>query len=181
MAISTFDRAIPGQSLTDEPGGVPWEQPPQYDKPEDALGYHLEELSNDEVMDNILGMIDAGVPISVMVNSMLTSAVMNGIHSVDVKLLIAPLMFSHLKALAQAAEIDYKETMADYEDKDEIARIKTRRRLAAKLEMKAKLGKKSMDRGDVIQQEVAESLTEEEQMEPQEEAPMGGLMSKEQE
>ena len=25
-----FDRPIPGQSLTDEPGNYPWEHPPQY-------------------------------------------------------------------------------------------------------------------------------------------------------
>ena len=180
MKHSPFDRAIPGQSLTDEPGSVPWEQPAKFSKPEDALDYHISQLNQDEVLDNILGMIDAGIPIDIQVETMLTSGVMNGIHSTDVKFVIAPLMFSHLKSLAMAAEIDYKETMADYEDKEEIARIKRMQRLAAKVEVQTKLGKKKMDKGDMIQQEVSEYLTEHSEQAPQEETPTGGLMSKEQ-
>jgi len=181
MDISVFDTAIPGQSLTDEPGGVPWEQPPMVTTPEDAIEYHMNELNSPDVMDNLLGMIDAGIPISVMVSTMLSSAVMNGIHSADVKMLINPLMFSHVKALATAAGIDFKETMADYEDKDEMARIKRQRNLAAKIEVKKKLSGKTMDRGDQIQQSVSEAMSEDTDVEMQnEEMPTGGLMSKEQ-
>lgn len=180
MKHSPFDRPIPGQSLTDEPGSVPWEQPPKFSEPQEALSYHIEKLSDDAVMDNVLGMVDAGVPIDIMVGTMLTSAVMDGIHSVDVKLLIGPLLFSHVKALAMAAQIEFKESMADYDDKDEIARIKRARRLASKIEMKrSMMSAKGMDAGDELQQDVAEAMLEQEEA-PQEEMPTGGLMSKEQ-
>lgn len=184
MQHSPFDRVIPGQSLTDEPGAVPWEQPAMFSKPEEALDYHISELNKEDVMDNTLGMIDAGIPIDIMADSMLTSGVMNGIHSVDTKLLIAPLMYSHLKSLAMAAELDFKETMQDYEDKEEIARIKRMKRLAAKIEIQSKLGGNKMDAGDKIQQEVSQFMTQQSEEapeeQPQEEMPTGGLMSKEQ-
>jgi hypothetical protein len=95
-----------------------------------------------------------------------------------------------LKALADVANIDYKETMADYNDKDEIERIKRRERIAAKIDVQAKLRGKTKDKGDMLQQDVAEMLVsqEQEQEMPQQEmapeaetmAPEQGIMAKEQ-
>ena len=36
---------IPGQSLTTEPKGFPWERPPEIDKPEDALKFYANNMS----------------------------------------------------------------------------------------------------------------------------------------
>jgi len=183
---------IPGESLTTEPGNVPWEQPPMYADPMDALEYHMERLADPEVTDNVIDMMDLGVPISILADTLLSRAIMDGIHSVDVKLLLKPVMAMQLKALAEVANIEYKETMQDYDDKDEIARIKNQRRIAAKLTVASKLSKKSMDKGDMLQQDVAEMMqsqegSQEEQAPeamPQEEMtnemPQQGLMAKEQ-
>lgn len=183
---------IPGESLTTEPGNVPWEQPPMYADPMDALEYHMERLADPEVTDNVIDMMDLGVPISILADTLLSSAIMDGIHSVDIKFLLKPVMAMQLKALAEVANIEYKETMQDYDDKDEIARIKNQRRIAAKLTVASKLNKKSMDKGDMLQQDVAEMMqsqegSQEEQAPeamPQEEMtnemPQQGLMAKEQ-
>lgn len=186
MAISPFDGPIPGQSLTDEPGGVPWEQPPMHSSPEAALEWHMQNLSSEEALDNFLGMIDMGVPVSVMVDTSLSMAVMNGIHSVDAKMLLKPILFSHAKALCDAAGIEYKETMADYQDKDAIAKAKRAKRIAAKLRVATETRKK-MDKGDILQKQVAEEMVESQDYEEaetqeyeQQEAKAGGLMSKEQ-
>ena len=37
--INPFDAAIPGQSLTDNPGNGAWEHPPQFSDIEDATDY----------------------------------------------------------------------------------------------------------------------------------------------
>lgn len=188
--VDVFNGPIPGESLTTEPGNYPWEQPPLYVDPMDALEYHMEQLTDEKVTDNVLDMMDLGVPVSVVADTMLSSAIMNGIHTVDVKMLLKPVLHMQLKALADVANIDYKETMADYNDKDEIERIKRRKRIAAKIDVQSKLRGKTKDKGDMLQQDVAEMLVsqEQEQEMPQQEmapeaetmAPEQGIMAKEQ-
>lgn len=170
---------IPGQSLTDEPNNYAWENPPKFADAEDTFDYYLQKLTNPKVTDNILTMLDLGVPISVLAGTMLSRGVMEGIHTVDVKLLLKDMLSLQLKAMALAADIDFKETMDDYRDKDADARVEEMRRLAAKLKMRDALGKK--DAGSELQMEVAEDIVEEpETEEPQQEMPsQGGLMSKE--
>ena len=186
--VDVFNGPIPGESLTTEPGNYAWEQPPLHADPMDALEWHMEQLTDENVTDNVLDMMDLGVPVSVVADTMLSSAIMNGIHTVDVKMLLKPVLHMQLKALADVANIDYKETMADYNDKDEIARIKRRERIAAKIDVQAKLRGKQKDKGDMLQEEVADMLMNEEQNMPQEEmapeaetmAPEQGIMAKEQ-
>ena len=180
-----FNGPIPGESLTTEPGNYAWEQPPLHADPMDALEYHMEQLTDEDVTDNVIGMMDLGVPVSVVADTILSSAIMNGIHSVDVKMLLKPVLFMQLKALADVAGIDYKEYMADYQDKDEIAKRKRQKHIAAKLKMQAGTGGAPKDKGDMLEADVAEMLMNE----PQEEemtseaetmAPEQGIMAKEQ-
>jgi hypothetical protein len=182
--VDVFNGPIPGESLTAEPGNYPWEQPPLHADPMDALEYHMEQLTDEAVTDNVLGMIDLGVPISVITSTMLRTAVMEGIHSVDVKMLLMPALTLQLKALAEVAGIDYKETMDDYTDKDTVNTIETRRRIAAKLDVQSKLKGKPKDKGDMLEEDVAEMLMEEEETQEaamiEEQAPAEGIMSKEQ-
>jgi len=44
-----------------------------------------------------------------LVEGMLRGAVMEGIHSVDVSLVIAPVLHEYIKGFAEVAEIDYEE------------------------------------------------------------------------
>lgn len=180
-----FNAPIPGESLTSEPGNYPWEQPPLHADPMDALEYHMEQLTDEKVTDNVIDMMDIGVPVEIVADTLLTSAIMNGIHSVDVKMLLKPVMHMQIKSLADVAGIDYKEYMSDYDDKDEMARLKRQKRLAAKLSVQAKLGGAPKDKGDMIEADVAEMLMDEpqeEEMAPEAEtmAPEQGIMAKEQ-
>ena len=79
--------------------------------------------------------------------------------------------------------------MSDYNDKDEIAAIKRRERIAAKLDVQAKLRGKMRDKGDQLEADVAEMMMQEpqEEMAPEAEtpeaetmAPEQGIMAKEQ-
>jgi len=180
-----FNAPIPGESLTTEPGNYPWEQPPLHADPMDALEYHMEQLTDEKVTDNVIDMMDIGVPVEIIADTLLTSAIMNGIHSVDVKMLLKPVMHMQIKALGDVAGIDYKEYMSDYDDKEEMARIKRQQRIAAKLGVQSKLSGAPKDKGDMIEADVAEMLMNE----PQEEemasdtettAPEQGIMAKEQ-
>ena len=58
-----FDTPIPGQSLTDEPGNYPWEHPPTYVTTDGAADHLWNRMSEPEFAEQIIAMLDAGVPV----------------------------------------------------------------------------------------------------------------------
>ena len=183
MAMTPFDGPIPGQSLTAEPGNAPWEKPSKHSDPMDALEMYMEKLGEESVLDDILDMLDIGIPVSVVAGSMLSTGVMEGMHTVDVKLVLKPLLMTQIKTLADVSSVDYKMTMEDYRDKDAEAKKRRMGKLAAKLAMST--GKVSQpDAGQEIAMQVEEDMTNEEPVveapEQDEEVMPKGLMAKEQ-
>lgn len=183
MAMTPFDGPIPGQSLTAEPGNAPWEKPSKHSDPMDALEMYMEKLGDESVLDDILDMLDIGIPVSVVVGSMLSTGVMEGMHTVDVKLVLKPLLMAQIKTLADVSGLDYKMTMEDYRDKDAEAKKRRMGKLASKLAMST--GKVSQpDAGQEIAMQVEEDMTNEEPVveapEQDEEVMPKGLMAKEQ-
>jgi len=190
MAIPTlFEGPVPGQSLTDEPKNAPWENPAMYADPLDALEFYMKKLGDTEAQEELIDTLDIGVPISIVADSMLSNGVMNGIHSVDTKLILKPYIALQVKAIADVVGVDYKETMLDYKDKDEAAQEKRMRTLAAKLKVQVGLGKKqdAEDPGVILQEQVVEELSTDAEVDTTEDsfsdvlesAPTEGLMSRE--
>ena len=104
---------IPGMSLTSPPGNYPWEQPPQMENPEEALRYHIKRLNDPERIDAIIDVLEIGMPVKAITEGMLTAAVSQGRHSIDVSLMIAPVIHEQIKNLAEDAGIEYNEGMED--------------------------------------------------------------------
>jgi hypothetical protein len=104
-----FMAPIPGSSLTVEPGSVPWEQPPQYSTVNEALGFYFQMLEDRDVIDDFMFMAEAGMPLQALVNTITSLGVMNGKHTVDVKVLVMPIVHEHIKNLFEAAQIDFVE------------------------------------------------------------------------
>jgi len=157
--LSLLEGPIPGESLTAEPGNAPWENPPMYADPMDALDFYLERLGDPEAQEELLDMLDVGIPVDVVGGSLLSKGVMQGIHSVDVKLLLTPVIAKNIKAIATVAGVSFKETMADYEDKDEAQKMKRMRKLAAKLATRADSGDQA-DVGVQMQQDTVDFMEE---------------------
>ena len=157
--LSLLEEPIPGESLTAEPGNAPWENPPMYADPMDALDFYLERLGDPEAQEELLDMLDVGIPIDVVGGSLLSKGVMQGIHSVDVKLLLNPIISKNLKAIADVTGIKYKNTMEDYEDKDAAQKMKRMRKMAAKLATRADAGDQA-DVGVQMQQDTVDHLEE---------------------
>lgn len=107
MAI--FDRPIPGQSLTVEPKSTPYERPPEVTDPEQALQIHLAKLNNAKRMDSILTLLENDIDLVTVVEGITRNAVMSGIHSVDVSLIISPVIHEYIKTTADALGIEYDE------------------------------------------------------------------------
>lgn len=113
-----FKAPIPGQSLTTTPKNAPYERPPKVAEPDKALALHLERLSDEKRLDSAMQMLERGVDIQTLTQGILRGAVANGIHSVDVSLIIAPVIHEYLKTTADAIGIEYKEGK-DFEEADD--------------------------------------------------------------
>ena len=112
---------------------------------------------------------------------MLTVAVMDGEHSLDVKLIIKPFVEDHIKSLAEVTGIDYMMSMNDLDTDNEAERQRKATVLEAKIRnLTEKVKPNTMDEGDRITEQAQEELmkTEEPEAEAMPTEPKG-LMSKE--
>lgn len=183
---------IPGQSLTDEPSGFPWERPPETADPNVAIKMHLDKFADEKFLDSALYLMQLGVPISTLTSTAMTSAQGNGIHSVDVSLLIAPVIHKQFKVLADSAGIEYEEYMPQDDPDGEMEREeRLKDLLASKLADKSTKGKELISQtmaaiGSPAEEELEDKMAEQEAA-PMEatdgpsvttEAPSAGLMSR---
>ena len=104
----SLNRPIPGQSLTSELGGRPWQSPPQYATVDDAMDWYLERFDSQEVVEELMSVIESGIPLSTLANSMQLGAVLNGVHSIDVGVLVMPIIIEMMKYLAEQTDTKYK-------------------------------------------------------------------------
>lgn len=113
-----FDAAIPGQSLTAELGSRPWKQPAQYTTVEEALDYYIPRLESEEVSAQLLDVLEMGIPVTTVANTMQLGSVMEGKHSVDVGMLILPVLVELIMLIADTAGIKYTTGL----EKDKVTR-----------------------------------------------------------
>ena len=119
-----FDAPIPGQSLTDTPGNYPWEHPPQFTDPAEATEYLWQTLHREEFLEQVIGMLDAGVPIEALGRVLLFGGFMEGKFSPDVAFIITEPLMKMLLAIAVKAEIPkFKISMSDITNNEQLSSI----------------------------------------------------------
>ena len=154
-----FDAPIPGMSLTHELGARPWQSPPQYTTVDEAVEYYLERMSTDEFMDQMADVLEINVPVTTLANTIQLAGVMDGKHTVDVGMLVMPLLMEMIMLIGDNAGVKYDSGLADVPDnttKDTLIE-------AVRKEM---------------QQKIDESEEEPEVEEVKEEEPKSGLMAR---
>lgn len=102
-----IDAPIPGQSLTAPLGDRPWQRPARFTSPDQALAFYVERITTPKAANKMLDVLEMGVPISSLVDIMQLGGVMEGIHSVDIGVIISPALAEVMESMAKAAEIDY--------------------------------------------------------------------------
>lgn len=115
MKIEIFNRPIPGQSLTTEPKNNPWEQPAQMSDVEDITMFYIERMANDQVIDDLAAVCDAGISLKPIVETIISSGTMRGIHSVDAGMLVAPIIHEFLKQAISSTGVEVKDDGRDYQ------------------------------------------------------------------
>jgi hypothetical protein len=102
-----FDAPIPGQSLTAELGSRPWQSPPKLTTVEDALDYYIPKLSSPDRVNTLLNLIEQGVPLVLIADSLQSISVMEGLHTIDVGILVIPVLVETMIYLAEEADVKY--------------------------------------------------------------------------
>ena len=102
-----IDAPIAGQSLTSEVGGWPWEQPPQYSTVEEALEFYLPRLTEPTLQNELMNVIEMGLPLTTIANALQQGAVMEGKHSLDVGILVMPVLMEMLAYLSEQRGIEF--------------------------------------------------------------------------
>lgn len=101
------DGPIAGMSLTTEPGNRPWEKPPQYATVDEAIQYYVPRITDPQFRDDILNVMEMGVPVTVIANAIQSGAVMQGKHNIDVGILVMPVIMELLAFIADSEDIEY--------------------------------------------------------------------------
>lgn len=160
MEVESFGAPIPGQSLFTTPNERPYERPSELDTVDDALSYYFTNLRDPEIIDDLMTVVDMGIPLEPIVKTLYMSSVMNGIHNLDVGLIVAPVLSEFLAAVAKSYEIDFKYTAVDAaEQKSEKENMKVQMMLRAAIDKGIETGGEE-DRGVALLKEMAESLEE---------------------
>ena len=84
-----FDAPVPGQSFTDKPGNYPWEHAPQYPDTSEAADYVWDRLSQPEFAEQVIAMLDAGIPVEAIGRIIIFAGFTEGKWTPDVAFIIA--------------------------------------------------------------------------------------------
>lgn len=107
-SIDRFNRAPPGISLASPPGRMPFESPPMYAHPADAVDAIIDNIERPETEEKFLQLMTAGVSVEELVDTLTVSGFVEGMFSPDVAEIIKPPLGFYLMGLAAAADIPVK-------------------------------------------------------------------------
>lgn len=112
MAIDPkfLNAPIPGMSLTTEPGNRPWENPPQYVTIQEVAAFYADRILDLDSEDAILQAIDQGISIENIAEATLRSAVSEGKHTIDMLILVHPIVRELLMFVADSNGMEYVES-----------------------------------------------------------------------
>ena len=114
-----FSNAIPGMGLTRAVGNKRWQKPPKHTTVEEALSFYIPRITDSKLSDNILDMLDLDIPVTTIVNSLTLSAVGEGLHTVDVGVLVSPVLMELIAYVAESTKTKYDMGVDRGENPDE--------------------------------------------------------------
>ena len=120
-----FNAPIPGESLTHELGARPWQKPAQYSDINEVINYYTSRMDSDEFSMMLADVMEMGVPLTTLANTIQMSGVMEGKHSIDTGILAMPVIIENMMAIGDALGIKYNSGLEDdaklMSDRDSLA------------------------------------------------------------
>lgn len=112
--MAALNAPVPGMSLTTEPGNRPWEAPPSMATVEEAIEFYTQRiLGNEDAHDDLLEVMEAGIPVRNLANIINKASVMEGRHTLDVGFLVLPVIEELLMAVADTYGARYITSIED--------------------------------------------------------------------
>lgn len=125
-----FQAPIPGESLTRPPKQFPWERPPEMNDPEEVMQFYIDKLTDADRMSAIMDTLEVGMTIRDVTEGIVRVGVSEGMHSIDVGILVSPVIHQYIKSVAKALKIDFDEGFVDKkqqaEDQKKVMYLKTK-------------------------------------------------------
>jgi hypothetical protein len=116
-----FNAPIPGQMMSAELGSRPFQKPPQYATVDEAMDFYAKRIMSPKLRNNMLDVMEMDVPLTSLANQLQGSGVMMGKHTLDVGILIMPVLVEMLAYIGDEEGIEYDMGMDDpEEDPDKI-------------------------------------------------------------
>lgn len=98
--------AMPGQSLTANPGQFPFEKPPLTSDPVEASEAIIETMHKPYAKKSIGQLLDIGVSAEMLASSYVVGGVAEGLFDVDVAEIIKPALIMHIVGIADDLGIE---------------------------------------------------------------------------
>ena len=111
-----LDAPIPGMAMTHELGARPWQTAAQFTTVDKAIEYYMSRMATEEYMEQAVDVLEMGVPITTIANTMQMAGVMEGKHSIDVGMLVTPLIMEMLMLIGDNADINYDDGLTDIKE-----------------------------------------------------------------
>lgn len=102
-----FDAPIPGMSMTAPPKGRPWRKPYQYSTIDEVVEMYTETMINPEFVRGITAPAEKNIPLASIADILITTNVMQGKHSLDLAVLVSPVVIEGMKALLDKEGVSY--------------------------------------------------------------------------
>ena len=119
-----FDAPVPGQSLTDKPGNAAWEHPPQFVNTAEAADFIWEQLSTPEFAEQVIAMLDAGIPIEAIARVILFGGFTDGKWSPDVAFIIAEPVMKMIATVGMLGGVkNFRISLDDMTNENELSSI----------------------------------------------------------
>lgn len=110
VPTTTFDGPLAGESWTHAPRSMPWDRPARFHETDAALDYIFRRLRNPGVAKKLLNLLDAGMPIDMLVEMLIQKGFTEGTYQAPVLLqMVAPVTVI-LWRMAESAGIQPKLT-----------------------------------------------------------------------
>ena len=146
----SLDAPVPGEGLTHELGDRPWQKPAQLTNVDEVMPFYREKILDEEFIPQLLQVIEMGIPLTTIANAMQSAAVMEGVHSIDVGVLMLPIVVEMLKFVAESNKVEYVTGMEE-------RKIKPNEEITTALAMKELNEEKSVPEAPVEEEPVEET------------------------
>ena len=105
MPINLLDSPVPGQSLTQPKGAAPYEHPPKFVTPEEALDFLFDSMTEKKKATQIVLLLKNGVTCEYIARTVLFAGFMGAMWNTDLMLLIAPTVMYQIATIGEMAGV----------------------------------------------------------------------------